>query len=561
LYQLKDFERGDLNAGKTAITGLAFAQAWSLDATGNWTAFKEDTDGNGGWDLNQSRSHNNVNEIGTIGASAGPDWVDPIHDRAGNMVLIPQPADPTQSFVATWDAWNRLVKLMDGVSTVDEYAYDGLFRRTNKTLSGVVRHFYYSALWQVLEERLGASSLADRQFVWGLRYIDNLVVRDRDTSAPPDGMLDERLYALQDGAWNVTAIVDESGSTRERYVHAPYGAMVVFDGSFNARGASIYDWQHGFAAYTVDDTGLLIARRRYLAPNIGRWLQRDALTYLDGPNLYEFALSSPVSVLDPFGTTTGGLRGPLPAGMPAVVTAAYQNDCHPNCTAAYRCCLNTSLGEDECDKLLEDCRNYCNAQEALSSALAEENGGDLKNWVFTIGGVALLVVGSQEAAIGKIAGALRISSGLARGLVLGLGGLSTLGGLVGFSGTVGAARRKTNKLTVEKEWKTWIEREFDPVKRGNARGASGTLGAGTFSGELFGGRGKAWSKAHGFWITPCSEDQKTVIAYFNYGGQWDQVEIKASKTIGNQTCFFPDEIFRINMCLQCENEQNAAKGQ
>ncbi|MEX2119699.1 MAG: hypothetical protein WD847_08900 [Pirellulales bacterium] len=132
LYQLKDFERGDLNAGKTAITGLAFAQEWSLDATGNWSAFKEDADGNGSWDLNQSRSHNKVNEISTIGASAGADWADPVHDRVGNMVLIPQPADPTQSYTATWDAWNRLMKLVDGMATVGQYAYDGGARRTEK---------------------------------------------------------------------------------------------------------------------------------------------------------------------------------------------------------------------------------------------------------------------------------------------------------------------------------------------------------------------------------------------------------------------------------------------
>ncbi len=45
------------------------------------------------------------------------------------MTSIPRPADPTLSFVATYDAWNRLVKLTDGTNTVAEYVYDGANRR------------------------------------------------------------------------------------------------------------------------------------------------------------------------------------------------------------------------------------------------------------------------------------------------------------------------------------------------------------------------------------------------------------------------------------------------
>jgi hypothetical protein len=182
LYQLKTFDRGDLNANKDGLVGgtMNFAQRWGLDATGNWRSFREDSDGDGDWDLDQPRSHNKANEITAISATTGPDWVDPAHDRAGNMTTIPQPAAPTSSYAATWDAWNRLVKLVDGAAAVGEYVYDGLNRRTKKIVSGTTRHFYYSSRWQVLEERLGAATVADRHFVWGLRYIDDLALRDRD---------------------------------------------------------------------------------------------------------------------------------------------------------------------------------------------------------------------------------------------------------------------------------------------------------------------------------------------------------------------------------------------
>ncbi|WP_339733792.1 hypothetical protein [uncultured Gimesia sp.] len=142
------------------------------------------------------------------------------------MTTIPQPADPTTSFTATYDAWNRLVKLTDGSDTIAEYAYDGRnYRIIQKSfVSGSLdetRHLYYTDSWQALEERIDSETSPERQFVWGMRYIDDLVLRDRDTTG--NGILDERLYALQDGNWNVTAICDENGDVQERYAYDSYG--------------------------------------------------------------------------------------------------------------------------------------------------------------------------------------------------------------------------------------------------------------------------------------------------------------------------------------------------
>jgi hypothetical protein len=116
-HRLSDFDRGSLNAAKDAISSLELAQQWSLDPTGNWAGFKEDTDGDSTWDLDQSRSHNPVNEITDITETAGSAWATPAHDRAGNMTTLPQPADPTQTYSGVWDGWNRLVKLVDDATS------------------------------------------------------------------------------------------------------------------------------------------------------------------------------------------------------------------------------------------------------------------------------------------------------------------------------------------------------------------------------------------------------------------------------------------------------------
>jgi hypothetical protein len=112
-----------------------------------------------------------------------------------------------------------------------EYDYDGRSFRTVKRsyAAGALaetRHSFYTADWQVLEERLGTSPTADRQSVWGLRYIDELVLRDRNLAETT-----ERLYALQDPNWNVMLVGTDGGTTQERRAYSAYGARRVVFGT------------------------------------------------------------------------------------------------------------------------------------------------------------------------------------------------------------------------------------------------------------------------------------------------------------------------------------------
>src|SRR4029079_2635277 len=99
--------------------------------TGNWRGFRQDSDGNGLWDVVQKRRSNEVNEIVCLegpASQSGPmplalpaplgtvkgyrsSWVVPQYDAAGNMVTMPQPAAPTNRYNAVYDSWNRMVKL------------------------------------------------------------------------------------------------------------------------------------------------------------------------------------------------------------------------------------------------------------------------------------------------------------------------------------------------------------------------------------------------------------------------------------------------------------------
>jgi RHS repeat-associated protein len=305
--RLKHMDRGQLTALKDSITNKTFAQCWQLDATGNWRNFREDDNGDGTWDLNQQRANNPVNEITDISETAGPSWVTPAYNRAGNMTTIPKPADPTVAYTGIYDAWNRLVATKEASDYVTQYEYDGAKRRTvQKTYTAgaltETRHLYYTepSKWQVIEERLDSSTTADRQFVWGLRYIDELVLRDRDNDA--NGSLDERLYAMQDANWNVTALTSASGTVQERYAYTAYGVPIFLDAAFASRGSSSYQWETLFAGYRWDEAiRHFQIRHRIFSPMVGTWLQRDPIKNSAGPNLYQYVGSHPISYGDPQG--------------------------------------------------------------------------------------------------------------------------------------------------------------------------------------------------------------------------------------------------------------------
>ncbi|MCY2967275.1 MAG: hypothetical protein NT069_27180, partial [Planctomycetota bacterium] len=307
MERLKSMERGTLNAQKTAVTNKQFGQCWTLDETGNWKWFREDADGNGTWDLIQSRTDNKVNEITALSNSFGPTWVTPSYNRAGNMTTVPQPADPTKGYTATYDAWNRLVKTVDEQSSqiVQEYAYDGrTFRSVRNTYTAGVlsesRQLFYSTIWQVVEERLGTATSAERQLIWGLRYIDDLVVRDRDTSG--SGTLNERLYVSQDANWSVSAIARSDGTIVERFAFQSYGAPTFLSPEFTSRSTSNFDWDRLYTGHSIDiATGLICARHRFLDSATGTLLGRDPLGPISGVDLYEYVNSSPHNKSDPFG--------------------------------------------------------------------------------------------------------------------------------------------------------------------------------------------------------------------------------------------------------------------
>jgi RHS repeat-associated protein len=311
LNRLTQFEMGELNGGGTAISSPELTQDWVLDETGNFVEFNQGVVNA----LEQTRTHNEVNEIIGIDETVGASWATPAHDDAGNMTAIPQPINLTSSFTAVWDAWDRLVSISSGGDLVAKYEYDGVNRRilvtsydfTTDPETIEVCHRYYTLQSQVIEERIDSSDDAAQQYVWNVGYIDDLILRDRDTNG--NGTLDERLYALTDLRYSIMALANTSGTIVERFQYEPHGRSVVLDASFAPRtpGANgdgaLYVWEYRYTGRELDlPTGLHYFRARYYHPDLGRFVSRDPIGYVDGMSLYSAFFV--IETMDPFGMET-----------------------------------------------------------------------------------------------------------------------------------------------------------------------------------------------------------------------------------------------------------------
>lgn len=278
-------------------------QSWQFDALGNWTtAWTGSTP--------QTRVTNAQNEITSVGATALT------HDANGNLTT------DEAGHKLVYDAWNRLhmVATVNG-KPVAIYAYDALGRRVSEFLNASspaeTRHCYYSDQWQVIEERVQTTARSttgrlNAQYVWSPVSVDALIERDRDSNG--DAILDERVYALQDANWNVTALVAGPGvagyavgAIINRFAYSPYGTTQLMTPSWTAASSTAIPWKHTFQGLAANtSTGLYDARNRDYSPTLGRFIEPDPIGFQAGDNnFYRFVGNGPVGRNDPSGLAPG----------------------------------------------------------------------------------------------------------------------------------------------------------------------------------------------------------------------------------------------------------------
>ena len=186
-------------------------------------------------------------------------------------------------------------------ATLETFSYDALGRRVTEN-TGTQTDLYFDASGNVLEERVGGSSLARTQYVWNPLAANTLVERDRDTTG--NGVLNERLYVQQDANSNVTAFGGRpSGTVVERYLYNPFGTVTVLTPAWDVRGSSAYAMNYLFQGGRYDDAiGDYRFGAREYRPSIQVWTSQDPLGFAAGQNsFYAFDGNNATTQNDPTG--------------------------------------------------------------------------------------------------------------------------------------------------------------------------------------------------------------------------------------------------------------------
>jgi len=309
LNRLLGYMRGTLSSSGSngpaldTVSSPSQTETWTYDAVGNWTAFDNSATSN------QTRSTNARNEI--TGISGGGATTTPTFDNNGNMT------QDQYGNKYVYDAWNRIVKVENSSSTVLEtYTYDTLGRRVTITpaSTGVTTNLFYNTSGNVLEEQ--QSGTTTTQYVWGLGYVNDLVLRDDNSTSGSLGKsssgLGRRLYVQQDANFNVISVVDTSGSVVQRFIFDPAGLKQTLDGSWATVTSDAVNMLYGWQGGRADPISGLIhfsmnsAGRDY-SPTLGRWVTTDPALYIDGSNLYQAMDSNPVAYVDPAGLSSAAM--------------------------------------------------------------------------------------------------------------------------------------------------------------------------------------------------------------------------------------------------------------
>ena len=200
------------------------------------------------------------------------------------------------------------------------YLYDGFGKRRYKGVdpdgANDITWYRWGTGWNVLAEYANDAGafwdIGAREMSYS--YLGMTPLAQVSTANPSTGTYQ---YYTHDHLGSTRNLWDGSKDILSAIEHLPYGAFHTTAGGNPTYTFTGKPWESEIGQYYFP--------YRYYSPDAGRWLTRDPLGMVDGPNLYVYVRGSAVNYSDPLGQSAWGVAacaGGLGACMAGIIAGS-----------------------------------------------------------------------------------------------------------------------------------------------------------------------------------------------------------------------------------------------
>jgi len=157
------------------------------------------------------------------------------------------------------------------------FEYGGDQKRRSMTSGGITKQYNWDMGWNVINEEDGNGALA-RSYTHNPQYAGRATLGHVDGTNPATGAY---RYYLHDHLGSTRFIFNDAVELLAAYQYTPYGDILSSNNpNTTTHLFTGHDWNPA--------SNLYFAPFRYYSPQTARWLTRDPLGMVDGPNVYAY---------------------------------------------------------------------------------------------------------------------------------------------------------------------------------------------------------------------------------------------------------------------------------